>query len=88
LPIRRPSGEYNFASQYQQNPVPLEGALVKASWFKYYDETTLPDAFDQIVQSWDTATKAGELNDYSVCLTLVRHGIRPETFCPMTTLKR
>lgn len=68
--IRPSIGEYNFASQYQQNPVPLEGALVKASWFKYYDENTLPDSFDQIVQSWDTATKAGELNDHSVCLTL------------------
>lgn len=68
--IRRSIGEYNFASQYQQNPVPLEGALVKASWFKYYDTDTLPGSFDQIVQSWDTATKASELNDYSVGVTM------------------
>lgn len=27
LPIRRRIGQYTFASQYQQNPVPLKGAL-------------------------------------------------------------
>lgn len=83
--IRRSIGEYNFASQYQQNPVPLEGALVKASWFKYYDEITLPDEFEQIVQSWDTATKAGELNDYSVCLTL---GVSDKNIYVLDVLRR
>jgi phage terminase large subunit-like protein len=26
-----------------------------------------PDRFDRIVQSWDTANKASELSDFSVC---------------------
>ena len=26
-----------------------------------------PEEFDQIVQSWDTANKASELSDFSVC---------------------
>ena len=30
--IKRQVGEYNFASQYQQSPVPLEGGLVKEAW--------------------------------------------------------
>jgi hypothetical protein len=64
--IRRTIGEYNFASQYQQAPAPLEGGLVKTAWFKTYAETELPERFDQVVQSWDTANKLSELADYSV----------------------
>ena len=29
----------------------------------------MPERFDRIVQSWDTANKATELSDYSVCTT-------------------
>src|SRR6516164_3418296 len=67
--IRRTIGEYNFAGQYQQSPAPLGGGLVKAEWFKRYDEKERPESFDRIVQSWDTANKATELSDFSVCTT-------------------
>src|SRR6516225_724882 len=67
--IRRTIGEYNFAGQYQQSPAPLGGGLVKVEWFKRYDEKQQPDSFDRIVQSWDTANKATELSDFSVCTT-------------------
>jgi predicted phage terminase large subunit-like protein len=67
--IRRTIGEYNFASQYQQAPAPLEGGLVKTAWFKTYAEIELPERFDQVVQSCDTANKLSELADYSVCTT-------------------
>jgi predicted phage terminase large subunit-like protein len=67
--IRRTIGEYNFAGQYQQSPAPLGGGLVKAEWFKRYRENELPERFDRIVQSWDTANKATELSDFSVCTT-------------------
>jgi predicted phage terminase large subunit-like protein len=67
--IRRTIGEYNFAGQYQQSPAPLGGGLVKAEWFKRYRENERPERFDRIVQSWDTANKATELSDYSVCTT-------------------
>src|SRR5689334_9531075 len=67
--IRRTIGEYNFAGQYQQSPAPLGGGLVKAEWFKRYAEKDLPERFDRIVQSWDTANKATELSDFSVCTT-------------------
>jgi hypothetical protein len=56
-PIRRTIGEYNFAGQYQQSPAPLGGGLVKGEWFKRYDESELPERFDGIVQSWDTANR-------------------------------
>jgi predicted phage terminase large subunit-like protein len=67
--IRRTIGEYNFAGQYQQSPAPLGGGLVKAQWFKRYRENERPERFDRIVQSWDTANKATELSDFSVCAT-------------------
>ena len=67
--IRRTIGEYNFAGQYQQSPAPLGGGLVKADWFKRYTEKNRPNGFDRIVQSWDTANKATELSDFSVCTT-------------------
>jgi predicted phage terminase large subunit-like protein len=67
--IRRTIGEYNFAGQYQQSPAPLGGGLVKAEWFNRYGEKDRPERFDRIVQSWDTANKATELSDFSVCTT-------------------
>jgi predicted phage terminase large subunit-like protein len=64
--IRRTIGEYNFAGQYQQMPAPLGGGLVKAVWFKRYRPEEAPQ-FENVVQSWDTANKASELSDFSVC---------------------
>jgi predicted phage terminase large subunit-like protein len=67
LQIKQSIGEYNFQSQYQQSPVSREGGLIKTSWLKYYD--ALPGRFTYTLQSWDTANKSGELNDFSVCTT-------------------
>jgi predicted phage terminase large subunit-like protein len=65
--LRRSQDEYNFAGQYQQSPSPLGGGMIKQHWFKTYTE--LPHPFELIFQSWDTANKASELSDYSVCTT-------------------
>lgn len=65
--IRETLGEYNFAGQYQQSPAPLGGGMVKLGWFQTYTE--LPENFELVLQSWDTANKATELSDYSVCTT-------------------
>ncbi|MGD9710809.1 MAG: phage terminase large subunit [Thermomicrobiales bacterium] len=58
-----------FEAQYQQRPVPLEGNLIKAAWLHRYEGTFVPRDGDLIVQSWDTASKDGIHNDWSVCLT-------------------
>ncbi len=71
--LRRTLGEYEYASQYQQSPVPLDGGIVKRAWLKFYDAHEKPDTFEQIIQSWDTASKAGTGNDYSVCTTWGRN---------------
>jgi len=67
--VRERLGEYHFAGQYQQDPAPLGGGLVKAEWFKTYTEADKPTKFELIFQSWDTANKPTELSDYSVCTT-------------------
>lgn len=66
---KRRIGEYAFSSQYQQNPIPVGGAIIKTEWFKHYEPGRRPNRFSCMIQSWDTANKAGELNDYSVCST-------------------
>ena len=67
--IRNTQGEYNFAGQYQQEPAPLGGGMVKQAWFKTYQSGEEPTKFDLIFQSWDTAVKATELSDFSACTT-------------------
>jgi predicted phage terminase large subunit-like protein len=62
-------GSHGFSAQYQQAPVPPGGALIKKAWFRSY--TRVPEQLpgDQIVQSWDTASKANKTNNFSVCTT-------------------
>jgi predicted phage terminase large subunit-like protein len=67
--IRQTVGEYNFQSQFQQTPMPLEGGMIKREWLRYYEQEELPKRFTFKLQSRDTANKSGELNDYSVCTT-------------------
>ena len=43
--------------------------MVKTGWLQYYEPSERPERFSQTVQSWDTANKATELSDYSVCTT-------------------
>ena len=83
--IRRTIGEYNFAGQYQQSPAPLGGGLVKAEWFKCYGASERPESFDRILQSWDTANKATELSDFSVCTTW---GIKGKDFYLLNVLRK
>lgn len=66
---RRAMTEYNFAAQYQQNPEPPSGNIVKREWLKFYLPEEKPDRFDMVVQAWDTASKDTELADFSVCTT-------------------
>ena len=62
-------GDYNFSSQYQQNPTPVGGAMIKAHWLMTYIEPLSDYDTRNVIQSWDTASKTNELNDYSVCTT-------------------
>jgi len=67
--IRQTMGAYDFAGQYLQAPAPVEGGIVKREWFKFYGAEGKREKFDRVVQSWDTASKATELANFSVCTT-------------------
>ena len=66
-------------------PTPLGGGMVKAAWFKSYAANERPEKFDHIVQSWDTANKASELSDFSVCTSA---GIRGKDLYLLHVLRR
>lgn len=63
---------YMFSGQYMQRPAPAEGGIWKKEWWRYWSNWTHQDRwprFSRIVQSWDTAFKTGQQNDYSICTT-------------------
>jgi predicted phage terminase large subunit-like protein len=62
-------GSDAYSAQYQQTPVPPGGAMIKRDWIRRY--TQLPPRRERslILQSWDTASKGGPENDFSVCTT-------------------
>lgn len=64
----RAENAHVFASQQQQDPVPLTGNFVDPAWFLTYD--TAPTS-GLVVQSWDTASKTNLTNDYSVGITAI-----------------
>jgi len=59
--------------------------MVKAAWFRNYPANELPEKFDQVVQSWDTANKSSELSDFSVCTSW---GIKGKNLYLLHVLRR
>ena len=74
---RATQGEFTFAAQFQQSPIPLGGAIIKREWLRFYELGDEPAKFQMVIQSWDTANKSGELNDFSVCTTW---GVHQKTY--------
>ena len=60
---------FEFAAQYQQSPVPPGGAMIRREWLRYYDKPPERTYATIVIQSWDTASKDGAQNDWSVCTT-------------------
>lgn len=74
--LRNTMGSDTFSAQYQQAPVPPGGAMFKRAWVKRYDRVPQAQTGDEIIQSWDTASKDGPSNDWSVATTwLKRDGL-------------
>ena len=73
--LKTTMGSAAFSAQYQQQPVPTGGNMIKWKQFTPYNHLPEPHYSDRIVQSWDTATKSNDLADYSVGITaLVSRG--------------
>jgi predicted phage terminase large subunit-like protein len=70
LEKRRPEvGSDTWQAQYQQEPVPPGGFMIKRIWVQRYRNLPPRKPGSIIIQSIDTATKAGPDNDYSVITT-------------------
>jgi predicted phage terminase large subunit-like protein len=67
--LRRELGPRNFDVQYQQDPTPAEGNVVRPHWFPRYDETPEREEFRKVVQSWDTAWSDDPDAAFTVCTT-------------------
>jgi predicted phage terminase large subunit-like protein len=69
--IKLQIGSDAFSAQYQQAPAPSGGAMVKRGWVRRYSD--LPPLSERLftLQSWDTASKGGPENDWSVCTTWI-----------------
>jgi predicted phage terminase large subunit-like protein len=66
-------GSEIFAAQYLQEPMPPGGAMIKRAWICRYSTPPARKDYPRIFQSWDTASKGGPDNDWSVCTTWQLH---------------
>lgn len=67
--LQKEMGGYAYAAQYQQEPAPIGGGMIKKEWFKYFKKRPQWQEGDRIVQSWDTAMTVKDSSDFSVCTT-------------------
>jgi predicted phage terminase large subunit-like protein len=63
--LKREIGSRVFAAQYQQNPTPPEGNMIKAAWLGRYGVPPGRRSLRRVVLSCDPAGKAGVRNDYT-----------------------
>jgi len=62
--LKRKMGRTAFEAQYQQQPVPDDGIIIKRAWLRYSEAP--PEEFDFKLISWDTASTLTENADWSV----------------------
>jgi predicted phage terminase large subunit-like protein len=62
-------GGPTFQAQYQQNPTPLESALIEWDRIQTYKERPPRDELEAVVQSWDTAMADSPRANFSVGTT-------------------
>ena len=60
--IKRDVGTRVWNSMYQQQHSAELGELIQRSWFKFY--SSLPQRFDETIQSWGMAFKESGKSDY------------------------
>ena len=69
--IKSRCGSTIFQAHYQQRPVPRDALIFKRDWLQWYDQVPICTHSTMVYQSWDTAIKSGENNDYTACVTLM-----------------
>jgi len=74
MAMKQSMGELFFSAQYQQEPIPLAGNIIKAEWFKEYDVAPTCGYADLLVISIDTSMKGEQLSDFSVATVWLNRG--------------
>jgi predicted phage terminase large subunit-like protein len=64
---RKDLGSYDYNAQYQQDPVTIEGGVLKPSWARMASRRNMPGFFGYLA-SWDTAYTENIKNDQSAGL--------------------
>ena len=62
--MKRAMGTRDYEAQYNQNPAPPEGAMIKPAWFNFWRE--LPEGLTDWLQSWDMTFTDTDASDYVV----------------------
>lgn len=75
LKHRTSMGSRAFECQFQANPVPFEGNLIKSEWLQRYK--VAPVQFDKVVCALDAAAKIGVRNDFSA---IAKIGVTRDTY--------
>ena len=75
--LKKTMGPYGWEGQYQQNPAPRGGGIIKRDWWQLWPPEGYPDdaklnfpEMEYIVASVDTAYTAKQENDFSACVVL------------------
>jgi predicted phage terminase large subunit-like protein len=71
--IQREVGSHIYAAQYQQNPTPPEGNMIKAAWLGRFQRALDRKKYSRVVLSCDPAGKAGARNDYNAITVIGVH---------------
>ena len=71
--LKRDLGSHNFAAQYQQNPTPPDGNMVRREWLGRYHAPLSRKQYKRVVLSCDPAGKAGPNNDYTAIAVVGVH---------------
>lgn len=68
--VKKQLGEFAWAGQYLQNPVPEGGGIIKQKWFQLWPAGKKLPRFVYVMQVWDTAFTEKVSGDPSACITL------------------
>lgn len=66
--LERDLGNYEYAGQFLQSPVPKGGGILQANWWREWQTKALPPC-DYILQVYDTAYRENTSADYSARTT-------------------
>lgn len=75
--IKQSIGARDWSALYQQRPSAMEGSILKRGNWGYFKPAEVNPAglieslcVTRVIQAWDTAFKTGNMNDYSVGVTI------------------